>query len=180
MQDFIKATKVVNGKTITKKFSTESWNLLTNKNGWVALDEPVQIVKSAKIVLPPDNGTPKNQAVKKQIVKNTAPVASSEQTVVDETKEKVSEPVGEKSDTVEGAELAPAKTGASEEFAKIVSDNLTKSMIKDYFDSLLEKENPVDVKYSNTANLQTLTDILADHLKNDTELLKTEFKISEL
>lgn len=136
---------------IKNTFSEISWRLMgSDKNGWVEVfNQSAENIISPKQT--PPTGQKETQAV--QVAENVvAPVSEVPNAVVNSVIE---------SESIE-----------IDAFILLAKESLSKNKIKDFFDS--ETEN---VAYKSSDNTDTLIALLAKHLNNDIELLKSKFSI---
>lgn len=141
-----------------KKFSDDAWDLLgENKNGWSEIRTVDQVVSSIKNV--PDNGDKKNAEEIK--VTSTAPQTVSNTA---DWKDAATNQVVEN-------DLA-SKLNSTPEFSDFVKVNLSKSTIKDFFDS-----PEGNVAYKNNMTLDALAELLSLKFNNSIADLKSAFKI---
>jgi hypothetical protein len=146
-----------------KKITDVAWDLMgSNKNGWEIVSDSTQTVSNEVKSDPPSTGDKKpDPPVKPQTVSNEVANNNSTQTVSNEA----SSQEAKNTSPAITEEEQPVK--ASEEF-KLIAEELTSGPIKDFLDMN-------QVSYRSNAKKSDLIDILAWHLKNDVESLKTEF-----
>ena len=142
---------------LTKRFNADAWALLKSKNGWeevLGSDAPdFQIVRDQVRAIPPSGQ--KQEIVKKvEIVENSVDKKTPEINQVTENEQK-------------------KKFTTSAEFSEFAKQKLTKSILKDYFDS-----SEVNIPYKNNMPLDELISLLAERLENDIDRAKIIFGIS--
>ena len=139
---------------LKKRFNADAWALLKNKNGWEEIGEEPAIVENEQKKPAPPSGQKTVEVIgNNSVVENkiNSKKSESDQVVVDEQKKQFT---------------------TSSEFSEFAKKNLTKSILKDYFD-----RSEVNIPYKNNMSLDELISLLAEKLFNDIDSAKTIFKI---
>jgi hypothetical protein len=139
---------------LKKRFNVDAWALLKNKNGWEEIgEEPAIVADEQKKPAPPSGQKTVEVIGNNSVVENkiNSKKSESDQVVADEQKKQFT---------------------ISAEFLAFAKQNLTKSILKDYFD-----RSEVNVPYKNNMSLDELISLLAEKLFNDIDSAKTIFKI---